>query len=200
MSPERDLTRLLQAISPQLHPGVFVFCELPDHAVPKELDILLMFREDEATTVVVAQDQAGSIGLVGQFPSAWITLGATSDLEAVGFLAVLTARMAAAGISVNVVSACRHDHLFVPVAMADRAMAVLARIEEIHRGTHIGPSEETADANASVEVRPARVADAKALVALWELCGLRFDPARVKAELESCVRLHGRRGKPLGYL
>jgi len=58
-------------------------------------------------------------------------------LEAVGFLAAITARLAEAGISVNPVSAFYHDHLFVPHNRADEALARLKEMstrEEIHRG------------------------------------------------------------------
>ncbi len=66
-------------------------------------------------TVVVSADEADRLGIAGTYPCEWIALGVTSDLAAVGFLADVTARLAAAGISANVVSACHHDHLFVPV-------------------------------------------------------------------------------------
>ena len=54
-----------------------------------------------------------------------ITLEVHSSLEAVGFLAAITARLAAAGIGVNPVSACFHDHLFVPAERAEDAMSIL---------------------------------------------------------------------------
>jgi hypothetical protein len=47
-----------------------------------------------------------------------------------GFLAAITARLAETGISVNVVSAFYHDHLFVP---HDRADEALARLQEMMR-------------------------------------------------------------------
>jgi uncharacterized protein len=53
-----------------------------------------------------------------------------SSLEAVGFLAAITARLAETGISVNAVSAFYHDHLFVP---HDRADEALARLQEMMR-------------------------------------------------------------------
>ena len=43
-----------------------------------------------------------------------ITLDVHSSLESVGFLAAVSARLAAAGIPCNAVSAFHHDHLFVP--------------------------------------------------------------------------------------
>jgi len=126
MTGERDLHALLQGMKPEMQDGVFVFC-----AVPDATDILagikprLAFREREATTVVVRREEADILGLPHQFPSRLITLSIHSSLEAVGFLAAITARLAEAGISANVVSAFYHDHLFVPEHRADEALALL---------------------------------------------------------------------------
>ena len=54
-----------------------------------------------------------------------ITLTVHSDLHAVGLLAAIATRLAAHGISLNVVSAYFHDHLFVPVERAQEALEVL---------------------------------------------------------------------------
>ena len=63
-----------------------------------------------------------------QFVSRLITLTVHSSLDAVGFLAAITARLAEACISVNAVSAFHHDHLFVPVHRADEALGLLQRM------------------------------------------------------------------------
>jgi hypothetical protein len=57
-----------------------------------------------------------------------ITLDINSRLEAVGFLAAITARLAADGIAANPVSAFHHDHLFVPEICAEEAMAILEKM------------------------------------------------------------------------
>ena len=54
-----------------------------------------------------------------------ITLSAYSGLHAVGLLAAIAGKLASAGISLNVVSAFHHDHLFVPTDRAGEAMALL---------------------------------------------------------------------------
>jgi uncharacterized protein len=54
-----------------------------------------------------------------------ITLDIHSSLEAVGFLAAITTRLAAAGMGVNPVSAFYHDHLFVPAERAEEALGLL---------------------------------------------------------------------------
>ena len=56
-----------------------------------------------------------------------ITLNIHSSLEAVGFLAAITARLAAAGMGVNPVAGYFHDHLFVPAERAEDAMAISFR-------------------------------------------------------------------------
>jgi hypothetical protein len=58
-----------------------------------------------------------------------ITLNVFSALDAVGFLAAVTARLANAGISVNPVSGFHHDHLFVPADRAEEAMRLLVKPE-----------------------------------------------------------------------
>jgi hypothetical protein len=54
-----------------------------------------------------------------------VTLNVHSALEAVGFLARITARLAGLGMGVNPVSAFFHDHLFVPEARAAEALEAL---------------------------------------------------------------------------
>lgn len=64
------------------------------------------------------------------YDSVWslITLNVNSDLAAVGFLAAITPALAQAGISVNVVSAYYHDHLFVPEGKAKEALKILQKL------------------------------------------------------------------------
>jgi hypothetical protein len=129
VTPERNLGRLLAAIAPRRHEGVWVFCDVPSGCLPEGIEPRLTFVEGDTTTVVLAEEQARAAGLPGVLPSVWISLEVDSDLAAVGFLAVITARLAAASISVNVVSAYRHDHLFVPLDRADDAMEVLTSLQ-----------------------------------------------------------------------
>lgn len=129
MAAERDLAALLKHIKPELRPGIFVFCTIAaDQSIPSALDPLLTFREQEGTTLVILHEEAEAAGLRQAFASRLITLTVYSALDAVGFLAAVTARLAESGISVNAVSAFHHDHLFVPVDRAEDAMAVLREI------------------------------------------------------------------------
>jgi len=129
MTGERNLDALLQHMKPELWPGIFVFCTIPiTESVPVSITPLMTFREQEGTTLVIPRDEAEAAGLAYAFASRLITLTVHSALDAVGFLAAITAHLAAAGISVNAVSAFHHDHLLVPVDRADEAMGVLREI------------------------------------------------------------------------
>jgi hypothetical protein len=126
---ESDLARLLAGMKPELRPGTYLFCTRADGAVPAGLAPLATFREAEGVTLVVRREEAERCGLGGTFECAWITLTVHSDLAAVGFLAAVAGALARAGIPCNAIAAFHHDHLFVPVAMAERAMTVLTRFQ-----------------------------------------------------------------------
>ncbi|CAN7721234.1 ACT domain-containing protein [Bradyrhizobium sp. LjRoot220] len=126
MPGEPDLAILLQNMKPEMHDGVFVFCSIrADQEIPATFRPVHVFREREGTTLVMRREEAESAGLSHQFASRLITLTVHSSLEAVGFLAAITGRLANAGISVNAVSAYYHDHLFVPEHRAEEALQIL---------------------------------------------------------------------------
>src|SRR5690349_16219737 len=129
MSGETDLSRLLATMRPKLRDETYVFVTVPaDAAVPEGLQVLMSFREDEGLTMIVLEQQALAAGMVGIFKCRMITLMVHSSLDAVGFLAAITTHLAAAGISVNPVSAFFHDHLFIPTERADEAAEILRRL------------------------------------------------------------------------
>lgn len=131
MASELDLQVLVTGMKPEMQPGIFVFCTISEETeIPAAIRPLLTFREREGTTVVVRREEAEHLGLAYEFASRLITLTVHSSLEAVGFLAAITARLAEAGIGVNAVSAFYHDHLFVPQHRAEEA---LARLQEMMR-------------------------------------------------------------------
>jgi len=126
---ERNLAALLRDIKPEMREGIFVFCTIANaEEISAAVSPLLIFREREAMTLVLRREEAEGAGLRYRFASRLITLTVHSSLEAVGFLAALTARLAEAGIAVNVVSAFYHDHLFVPEHRADEALDVLQKM------------------------------------------------------------------------
>jgi hypothetical protein len=131
MPGERNLETLLQNMKPEMHEGVFVFCSLSqDEEIPARLRPVLIFREREGTAFIIRREEAEAAGLPYQFASRLITLTVHSSLEAIGFLAAITGRLAEAGISVNAVSAFYHDHLFVPEHRAEEALHHLQNVSK----------------------------------------------------------------------
>jgi uncharacterized protein len=123
---ETDLRKLLSSVQPVLHPETFVFVTLkPGETSPSTVTPIMTFREREGLTLIAPEGEVHAAGLASAFPSRMITLDVNSSLFAIGFLAEIDARLAKAGIAVNIVSAYFHDHLFVPPDHAEEAMAIL---------------------------------------------------------------------------
>lgn len=131
MNPESNLQKLFATMEPELQPGAYVFASVTvDDSKIAQGTVVGWFRESEGITLILERSAAIAAGIEFTFPSRMITLTVHSSLEAVGFLALITERLAAAGISVNAISAYYHDHLFVPLQEADQAMHILLAISE----------------------------------------------------------------------
>ena len=130
MNGETDTEKLIRDMRPALREGEFVYCAVsPEELARLGDEPVCVFREEEGVTAILPRRRAEEAGLRFDYRCRMITLQVHSSLAAVGLLAAVTARLAVAGISVNVVSACRHDHLFVPVERAEEALSLLARGE-----------------------------------------------------------------------
>lgn len=126
MGGETELAKLLGAMRPELRPGTFVFVTMAlAERPPDGVEPLMIFKEKEGWTCIVGEEAARNAGLASTFRCRMITLAVHSSLEAVGFMAVVTTRLAAAGIGVNPVSGFYHDHLFAPADRAEEALAIL---------------------------------------------------------------------------
>ena len=135
MTGETNLQKLLASMSPELLPGVLVFATLPPGTpAPEGLDPVMLFREREGDTLILPEVEARAAGLAAVFPCRMITLNVHSALDAVGFIAAIATRLAAAGMGVNPVAGFFHDHLFVPADRADEAVAILKKLATEHRG------------------------------------------------------------------
>lgn len=126
MSGAKNLTTLLKSMNPKLLEEEYVFCSVPVERVGT-LDVtpVCQFRESEGMTLILTSEEAENAGINYEFVSRMITLSVHSSLEAVGFMAAITNKLAQSGSSVNVVSAYYHDHLFVPVEKAEQVMQLL---------------------------------------------------------------------------
>ena len=124
-------------MEPVLQEGSFVFAALDEHWRRKpDFKPVLEFREAEGITLVLLREDAERAGLAFSFQCRMITLTVHSSLEAVGFLAAVTRRLADHGISVNAVSAFYHDHLFVPAERAEEAVKLLRGLAAEARDLH----------------------------------------------------------------
>ena len=126
MIGENNQQKLLKSIKPMLDPREFVFCTIPfNQIIYPDLNPICRFEEKEGVTLILEKPEAENNNLNYTYPCKMITLEVHSSLEAVGFLAAITSRLAEQGISVNPVSAYYHDHLFVPVSKAEQTMKIL---------------------------------------------------------------------------
>lgn len=113
-------------MNPRLIEKEFVFCTISQEHIGKlHLEALLTFKEAEGITIIIEKEKADSNTL--SYSQVWkmITLQVHSDLSAVGLLAAITNKLAKEGISVNVISGYYHDHLFVPIKMAEKSIDLL---------------------------------------------------------------------------
>jgi hypothetical protein len=114
-----SLKHLLGSMEPILQPGNFVFATVSpsDTTFPNRLlqahPFEMLFRESEGWTLIAEQATADALGLESIFPCRKVTLGVHSSLDAVGFLAAITTRLAESGLGINPVSGFYHDHLYV---------------------------------------------------------------------------------------
>jgi len=120
---------LLTSLQPVMLKAAYVFCTVEQEQYDRlSIKPLRTFREQEGITLIITEEQASQAGLPYESTWACISLTVHSSLSAVGFLAVLTGRLAKAGISVNAVSAYYHDHLFVPWESREIAMDLLREL------------------------------------------------------------------------
>ena len=130
MAGEKDLDTLLVLLEPSLLPGDFVFCTAANlkYGDFAELQPLASYQEEEGLTLVLAKQSADVAGLAYDSVFNCITLMVHSSLEAVGLTAAVSGKLAANGISANVMAAYHHDHVFVPENKAQLALKLLTEL------------------------------------------------------------------------
>ncbi len=123
---ESDLDRLIRDMRPVLEDEELVFCSLPLDQGESYFPICQgYYNEREGVTIIIGRHLADLDGLPYDFVFKRITLNVHSSLGAVGFLAQVTNVLAAQGISVNLISAFYHDHLYVQAHQAQLAIDTL---------------------------------------------------------------------------
>ena len=127
MVGEADLSKLLASLAPHLMDGDFVFCTIQGakYGDFAELLPIASFREAEGLTLLLAKENADKAGFNYESIFKGITLKVHSSLEAVGLTSAVSSKLAERGISVNVIAAFYHDHIFVQAEKADAALSAL---------------------------------------------------------------------------
>ncbi|MBP6180941.1 ACT domain-containing protein [Flavobacterium sp.] len=130
MSGEKDLEKLLKTMKPEHIIGEYVFCSIHDLTNLNLDDIIMTFKEQEGTTIIIKKELADILKIEYSFIASWITLTVHSSLEAVGLTAAFSNALSQDGISCNVVAAFYHDHIFVDKKDINKAMEILNRFSK----------------------------------------------------------------------
>jgi hypothetical protein len=130
MPGETNLSTLLKNMTPVLNDGDYVYCIAPDAQNIDLKNVIGIFKETEATTIILKKETADNLGLIYEYIAAWITLTIHSSLAATGLTAAFANTLAAEGISCNVIAAYYHDHIFVAKQDAEKAMEALRKLAE----------------------------------------------------------------------
>ena len=124
--PVKDTTAMIAGMDPVAMQGVWHFATVDDKTATRLLpDALAMMREPEGMSLLLSEDTATREGLLGDLPMAQILLQVTSALDGVGLTAAVSAALTKADIPCNVIAGALHDHIFVPVDEAARAVDIL---------------------------------------------------------------------------
>mmetsp|Transcript_29584 Transcript_29584/g.62320 ORF Transcript_29584/g.62320 Transcript_29584/m.62320 type:complete len:186 (+) Transcript_29584:173-730(+) len=126
----RIASEVSSSTSPSQSPSTLLLSRLLPSAVA-------IIKEEEGTTLVlpkpIAEAECHHFSTAPVFECVWLTLKVHSALNAVGLTAAFATALASNGISANVVAGFYHDHLFVGVEEADRAVSVLDELSRSHR-------------------------------------------------------------------
>lgn len=130
MAGETDLSKILASLAPKLHDEAYIFCTIGNgrYGDHPELEPIASFMEAEGLTLVIPRHRADEHGIAYEAVFKCITLSVHSSLEAVGLTAGVATKLAAKGISANVIAAFYHDHVFVQAHRAEEALAALGEL------------------------------------------------------------------------
>ena len=130
MVGEENLEKLLVLLQPSLLLGDFVFCTSANlkYGDFAEWKPIASYREEEGLTLVLDRQAADDAGLAYDSVFNCITLMVHSSLDSVGLTAAVSGKLAAHGISANIIAGFYHDHVFVPRNKAQLALRLLTEI------------------------------------------------------------------------
>lgn len=125
MSGETHLPSILATLDVDVRPGTYFVLtrRTPDAASDAVAEARI--SEAEGITYVVPERFARAQGERPGFVAAWLSLRVHSALNAVGVTAAVSGVLAERGIACNVLAGFHHDHLLVPAARRDDAVAAI---------------------------------------------------------------------------
>jgi len=129
--PVRSGQAMVAGMDPVLDDTGYVFCTVTDAALVEiARDAALgWFAEDEGLSLILQAGRARELGLPAETVMRRLVLTVYSALDGVGLTAAVSGALAEAGIACNMVAAYHHDHVFVPAADAEKALAVLRQLQ-----------------------------------------------------------------------
>ena len=133
-SGESDLLTLIASMAPVLDDQTWAFVAVDAALIDVYSDVALaVFKESEGATLVIPWNRSSEFEICSA-PMARITLEVHSSLDAVGLTAAVSQALASEAISANIMAGYFHDHIFVPKAAGERAMACLTLLSASAEG------------------------------------------------------------------
>lgn len=121
----KDIEKLIKNLKPTLQSEKYFIITYKDY-LPSAIGL---FKEEEGMTFFIEEKYIRKINIEEKSgPYALISLKVYSDLKAVGLIAKLTKVLAEKNISVNIISAYFHDHLFIPWKRKEEALVILKKL------------------------------------------------------------------------
>ncbi len=131
---QTDLARMLATLEVDAREGDYVFVPLDGASAALRARAQATVSEAEGLSGVLRREDADAHGLAYDFVAAWLSLRVHSALHAVGLTAAVSQALAARGIACNVLAGYYHDHLLVPAAQREAAIAALRDVRGAGEG------------------------------------------------------------------
>jgi hypothetical protein len=125
MTGETHLPNILSRIDVDVRPGTYALISRRSADAAADAVAEARISEPEGITYVVPEAFARMQGEPPGFVAAWLTLRVHTALNAVGVTASVAGVLADRGIACNVLAGHFHDHLLVPAARRDDAVAAI---------------------------------------------------------------------------
>lgn len=125
MTGEAHLPSILAKLDVEARPDAYVVVSRPQRDAAFDAAADARISEGAGITYVVPEAFARAHGVPPTFVAAWLTLKVHSALNAVGLTAAVSGVLAERGIACNILAGHFHDHILVPVARRDDAIAAI---------------------------------------------------------------------------